>query len=508
MKKKPPPPVVVMPSTVPMIDSSFSQAQLGREKVMPPLKDTSSCVTIEPSPVKIEDHETAAATCPGEANTSVDTGGQVKTEQVAQPDKVNQPAISSEPAKVNDLAEVVDPQEDNRSEPAERNQNQPVVSFAQAKVGDSAELVDPKEENKPEAGGALDWLMALALSSLPRQEKAILPSLPRQENAAPSFKAGVVAPVLSSLPRQEKASHEDEKISRRTDTNFLRDPAIDLERKLNAINDIRASITAKNKKSSYAPCGSSYFDEPETIEAMDDMGDTRNNDEIAKSLFSKRKAANANANKIETTSDAKKSAGVLTLPRCGNSAKPSLSERKASSSLSPSIHDIGLTLEKSVFRESTDTKSTMRGFDALSWSSSEDGSTSTGSVSAMTQVSSLAGTDGVSVRSSRTSRSSRSRGTNKSTRKDKKIEKQSMKEAEESIKRAEEALAGFKQHAQRLRNEEQDRLLKGSRSRGTGKSTPKEEISDEQSLKEVEQSTEHVEEALAFFKQHAQRLGC
>jgi hypothetical protein len=426
----------------------------------------------EPFPVKTEDHETAAATCPGEANTPVVTGGQVKTAQDAQPDKMNQPAISSEPAKVNNPAEVVDPQEDSRSEPA--GMNQPAGSTAQPKVDDSAEVVDPKDENKPEAGGgAYDWLsipsfaaagMALALSSLPRQEKAMLSSSPRQEKA-----------MLSSSPRKEKVTFADEKMSLRTQANSHRDPAIDLERKLNAIKDIRASIAGNKKKSTYAPCGSSYFDEPETIDAMNGTGDTRNDDKTAKSSFSKRKAA---------------------------------------SPLSPSIHDIGSTLptlEKSLFRESTVAKSTLRGFDSLAWSSSEEGSASVGSLSAMTQVSSLAGTDGVSVRSSRStrsSRSSRSRGTGKSTPKDKKADKQSMKEAEESIKRAEEALAVFKQHAQRLRNEEQDRLLQGSRSRGTGKSTPKDEISDEHSLKEVEQSTEHVEEALAFFKQHAQRLGC
>jgi hypothetical protein len=40
-----------------------------------------------------------------------------------------------------------------------------------------------------------------------------------------------------------------------------------------------------------------------------------------------------------------------------------------------------------------------------------------------------------------------------------------MKETDESIKRAEEALAVLKQHAQRRGNKGQDRLLKGSRSR-------------------------------------------
>jgi hypothetical protein len=427
-------------SSVGSIKSSFSQAQLGREKGMPQPEDTSSFMGLnldgkkefEPSPVNIEDHETADATCPGEANTPVVTAGQVKTAQVTQPDEMNQPAISSEPAKVTDPAEVVDSQEDNRSEPAETNQ--PAGSTAQAKVNDSGEGVDPKEGNKSEApAGAFDWLWP------------------------PCFAAVEMAPVLSSLPRQEKAAVEDEKMTLRTQTNYHRDPGIDL-----AIKDIRASIAAKQKKSTSSD--SRGFDEPETIDALNSMGDTRNDDETAKSSFS---------------------------------------ERKASSSLSPSIYDIMSTLEKSLFGECTVAKSTLRGFeessnmddgyealmDELASSSSGDVSASAGSLSMTTDGSSLIGTgswgvssvfdlpkmhDGVSSASVCSSKkksllkASRSHVADDPTLKDKKTYEQSMKEAEESIKCAEEALAVLKEHAQRLGNKEQDLLLKGSRSRGTG----------------------------------------
>jgi hypothetical protein len=106
---------------------------------------------------------------------------------------------------VNDPAEVVGPQKDNRSEPAEMNQT--AGSAAQAKVNDLGGVVDPKEGNKSEApAGAFDWLWP------------------------PSFAATGMALALSSLPRQEEATIENEKMSLRTHTNYHRDPVIDLRR--------------------------------------------------------------------------------------------------------------------------------------------------------------------------------------------------------------------------------------------------------------------------------------
>jgi hypothetical protein len=210
----------------------------GREKELPPPPEDTSALSsfrgvslldgkheLEPAlPVATEEHhETAAAgatTCPGETNTPVGTGEQVKPAQVAE---LEEPVIVKDP-----VAEaVVHPQEENWSELTEANRNPPAILFSeQVKVNnDPADVVARQQENKSEtSGGGAVW--------------------------APWFVAAGMDLLLSLLPSQETATTEDEKIISlsKTETNTHRDPVIDLERKQNATNDKKASIAPEKEK--------------------------------------------------------------------------------------------------------------------------------------------------------------------------------------------------------------------------------------------------------------------
>jgi hypothetical protein len=462
------------------INSRLSQARLGRQKETPPPEDRSYFMGlggkkgVGPSPVKTEDR-----------------------------------VISAEQAEVHDPAEAVGPQEENEPEAsggdvgwfwsplswsaaptqeqattaAIEDENPPIRTettfYTTDTVGKTAQVTEPAELNQP--------AISAELAKKPEASEGDVGWFWTPSSAVKGTAMVLASWATTTQGHMTMVAIEDENLSPRTETTYHVDPVIDLERKVTAIKDIKApkksksyhvdpvidlerKVTAikdikapKKSKSSviYAPnanhivtveksagflgfldWGSSYFDEPEAFDDMNDMAYTRNDDETAISGFS---GSNAGSN--------------------------------ATSSLSQSLPDIESDNDESLFEASAGGGS--EASESLEWSSSGEESSSAESASTGSEWSSAAGTEfgderwevvdvfdlpeindddvssAASIASVRSSQALRDLIRVRS-REDGIPHEEVMQEVEESVDRVEEALAVFKQHAQRLGIEERD----------------------------------------------------